>query len=465
MTKDPSKDLSMRASIYQMALPLSLVPLVFVCSELVDVFWVGKLGVSALAALSGSTIMYRTVGITVSSTINVGTRTIAAQQVGAGRGNNLATLGASSFALCVILFLPTWTIGLFSCHGLLGWMGYKGLVQGLSYAYFSVRLLCLLPELLWVTQGALANAAGRIWGPFGCTIISTSVNLLVTPLLVFGLVGVPRLGIAGAAWGTLIGSVTSALALMWVQRHLLQPAILLRPRAISKAQLASILRVGLPVGVRFFFEGLVWWGVMFLLSPYGEAPLAVLGLWRQVAFTTNVLLLGLAGAASILVGRALGAGNHRKAEKTASVALRDATIFSSIIGLALALLARPILRVFLSEGEAIQSGAFLFRLLGIFKFCDGAIWSMTGVLSGAGHTKAVLAVSAPLGIARLPLGYFLSRVCGFREKGIWWSLALTEFARACLLYRVVASGVWANSHRRRRSPIEGKDEVFRQRAR
>jgi MATE family multidrug resistance protein len=192
--------------------------------------------------------------------------------------------------------------------------------------------------------------------------------------------------------------------------------------------------LGFPIGLQFLLEWGVFGTVMLLMGRLGTVPVAAHQIAINVASLTFMVPLGVAAAAAVLVGHAVGRGDARAAARAARAALATGVAFMSLMALLLLAFPVPLAKLYSRDVEVIALAATLLPIAGTFQIFDGVQVVSIGILRGLGDTRAPFVI-AVLGFWLL--GFPVSLWLGFRTSlaaaGLWWGLVVGLVAVAVLL--------------------------------
>jgi putative MATE family efflux protein len=164
---------------------------------------------------------------------------------------------------------------------------------------------------------------------------------------------------------------------------------------------------------------------------------------NQVESFSFLPCIGFSGAASALVGQALGMGDPRRATRSGWAAVRMAILWSTIAGIAFMVLPQALLGIFTNDDRVVQAGVGALAIVGIAQPAQAVIFTLGGALRGAGDTRfPLVATIVNWFVVRLPLAYVLAFPLGLGLAGVWAGIAADYFVRAALLAWRFNSGAW-----------------------
>ncbi|NBZ87132.1 MATE family efflux transporter [Stagnihabitans tardus] len=303
----------------------------------------------------------------------------------------------------------------------------------------------MVPALIVMTLKSYLSAMGRTQVVLWITIGAVGLNLLVGWALIFGRLGLPELGVEGAAIATLTVQVFSALALaLYAHRQpsLRQHQVFRRFWRPDTAALARVFRLGWPIGVTGLAESGLFSGASLMMGWISEVALAAHGIAMQVAALAFMVHLGLSNAATVLAGRAEGAGNARGLRDVALTSILMSFGFGAVMIVVFLAMPLPILSLFLDTAkpesdEILTLGVTLLALAALFQLGDAMQVMALGLCRALRDTRVpmIMAAFSYWGVG-IPCSYLLGFHFGLGAEGIWLGLVLgLAFASGSLMVR------------------------------
>lgn len=422
--------------------PLILTNLAQTGLATLDVMLLGRLGAEALAAGTlGANLYFGALifGIGLASAV----APMAAQAVGRKLHSvrELRRTVRAGFWAATLVTPPTWLL-LWHGENLFLAMGQAPNLAREAGRFLHGMLWGTWPMLLAAVLRFFLAALGRPRPALVVGLASLPVNLGLALWLMQGGLGVPALGIVGTG---IASSLTSLLVLAGLVAVVLLDRRLRRYRVLGRlwrgdaARLATIWRLGLPIGGTLLFEVGLFNAAAFVMGRFGEGSLAAHAIALQVAALCFMVPLGLAQAATVRVGRAYGAGDAEGVGRAGWTALALAAGFMGAIGLVQLLAPRLLVAAFLDVGDpanapVVEAAVVFLALSALFAVADGVQAAAAGMLRGLNDTRVPmwLAGAGYWGIGA-PLGLSLAFGAGLGGVGIWIGLAAGLAVVAVLL--------------------------------
>jgi MATE family multidrug resistance protein len=270
------------------------------------------------------------------------------------------------------------------------WMGHAPAIQALELSYLKVALLTIGPTLAATALSNFFNGIHRPRVTMWSAIEGNVVNAVLSLLLIFGLLGLPRLGIAGAAWGTVAGTTYRAVRLgitmcshqyhtVYASRHTWRP---------DRTKMAGILRVGAPSGLQMLSDVVVWAVFINVLvgKYFGTKHLIATNVVWQYLRISFLPSIGIGAALSALVGRAIGEGNPERAIRLTRIAITGMVAYMGALSVIYFVGRYWFVSLFNDNPEIVRIGAGILVCAAIFQVFDAIGMGYNNALRGAGDT-------------------------------------------------------------------------------
>jgi putative MATE family efflux protein len=412
--------------------------------NLVDMYWVGKLGPEAVAAVALSGIIMGTASV-LAFGVSIGTMALVSRFQGMRQPRNASRVVAQSILLALALGVLTALGGALLAGSFLRLLGAAPEVvqQGGRYLRI-VAVGSVMGYLCFVLNSAL-RASGDAVTPMIATGIANTVNCIFDPLLIFGWLGMPKLGVAGAAYAT-VGSQGVALAIVlyifFVRGHA-HFDLHVRDLRPEWPMLKRIFNVGVFGSGQALVRNLSALAVMRVIAAYGQVPAqAAYGIVMRVWFAVLMPGIGFGNAAATLVGQNLGARKPHRAARAAWVSTGTFVAVAAVASAVFMLVPHAIVRIFNNDPGVVEAGGTFMRLLGatIPFMCLSAV--LGRALQGAGDTLSPMIITTfAMFILRVPLAYLLALRMG-SVTGAWIAFAASDVVQGAMFGVWFATGRW-----------------------
>jgi multidrug resistance protein, MATE family len=419
----------------RLAAPVVMAELGWVTMGIVDTLMVGRLGADAIGAVGLASMLFFAIAIFAMGLL-LGLDPLVAQAFGAGRPKECQRWLTAGVWLCALITLPVVGVLL----ALNAWLPRWGLpepVLRLTQPYLVVLTFGLPPLLLYVAFRRYLQAIGIVRPVMVTLILANVVNAVANWLLIYGHLGSPALGVRGSAYATLIARVFMAgLLFVEVLRHLPTsdtqlpssnrqlPTSAFQPLALDLVRQRRLFALGLPAAGQAVLEVGVFAAATALAGRVSADALAAHQIALNMAAFTFMVPFGLASAAAVRVGHAVGRGDAHGVSSAGWTAIALAVGFMAVA--ATVFLVAPVLLMgaFTRDPNVIATGAALLFVAAIFQLFDGLQGVTTGVLRGVADTRTPMLWNfAGHWLFGLPLGYALCFSAGLGVVGLWWGLS------------------------------------------
>jgi putative MATE family efflux protein len=436
--------------------------------NIIDSIWVGQLlGKLALAGIAtGGFVLWSIFGLT--NLVTVGVMAMLARRIGENDLSAAQEVATRGVGCALVLSIAVGT-GLWSALPILfELMGTGPEVTALGTSYLRVLLWgCPLIFLSFLLQ-RIFQAAGDTVTPMWLMFFALIINTLLDPVLMLGLWGLPRLGVAGAALATVIARfvmVVLGLTLLMKRqrfgsRRLHQPVLRLFPRFLPHVTegylrlqfgrtsgwdwrtFASILRIGLPNTISQVLFPFVYMVITRLPAAYGPEYVAALRIGHTAEGLSFFLALGFSIATATCVGQNLGARKPERAGRSAWIATGVVSAILFVFSLFFYFFSHKIGAVFTPDAGTVKASATYLEILALSQVFMGIEIVLAGAFSGAGDTVPPMAIFVPLNLARIPAAYVLAGPGGFGVSGVWWAISGTSILKGLVIASWFYRGRW-----------------------
>ncbi len=429
------KDDPVLKSLLILAWPIILAFLFQNSYNMVDIFWVGRLGATAIAAVSlAGNIFY--VILAVGQMIGSGTVALVAHSFGAGMVDRANSITKQSLLIASIIAFLVCVLGMVSAKSIMFFLGGRGEILALSTAYLRIVMLGFFFQLLTFSINYAFRGVGDMVLPMISMLVATGVNLVLDPLLILGFWVFPRLEVQGAAIATavaqgagfLIGFVILLKGRSGIRLHLKEKWHL------EQAIVGRIFKVGVPVGISYGLMATSIMVVFGIVATFSKHALAALGIGTRIFQFASLPVVGIGIATTTLVGQSLGARDSKRATKVSNTALIVSILIMVTFGIAFVIYARPLIGIFTNDGLVIDQGVRFMTIVAAYLLFVGITTSMTGVFRGAGYTLPPMFT----GLLKVGLLYTLAQVLSQTLElgidGVWWSMIIAYAIESAILF-------------------------------
>ena len=422
------------ASLTELALPIMATSLVQTAYNLTDMAWIGMVGSDAVAAV-GAAAMYTWLSSGAAALARMGGQVKSAHAYGEGNRREAVQYGKGALQLALVLAAAYGIITNLLAGSLIGFFHLNSsLVVKDAIVYLRIACGLILFAFIGQTLTGLYTASGNSRTPFVANCIGMGANIVLDPLLIFGLGPIHGMGVAGAAVATVTAQFIVSLVLVISMRK--DPVLAAQMRIWIPTPLSNIktmVRIGFPAAI----QSMLYCGISMVLTRFvtawGDTAVAVQRVGGQIESISWMTADGFGTAINAFVGQNYGAGNLKRVKKgymTASAIMFIWGIFTTCL---LIFGAAPIFSLFIHEPEVIPAGADYLRIIGFSEMFMCVELMTVGALSGMGKTMEASVITIILTTARIPLAVILGGTA-LGLNGIWWALTISSIVKGIIFF-------------------------------
>ena len=448
----------MTRHLVALAWPVTVSFLIQTLYNLVDAFWLGKLGKAALVAPT-ITMNIVFVGIALAMGLGQAGTTLVSQYKGAGQPDRMGRAAGQSLLIQVIAGSLFAGLGLIFARPMLSLLQTPGDAYGASLTYLRWILAGVPLMFIFHVYQSIYFGLGDSKGPMRVNIISVVLNVVLDPILIFGWGPIPAMGVAGAAAATVLSRGVAAVLAM---RELLAGDGF-RVRAADLRwdgpMFRKLVRIGLPLSLGQAATSLGFTLLIGIVNGFGSSVTAAFGVGHRVIMMVSVPAMGLGQANATAVGQNLGAGFPERA----ALSVRRSAVLITAILLPLTTLTYffggSLTHWFINDPEVVAYGADLFRITSFSVFAFSLILVLFGAFQGAGKTVPVMVVNtARLWLIRIPATLLLTRWLHWGPNGLWWAMNLSNLIAGAAAFVWFLRGDWKTAVIDREEGVPGGRE-------
>lgn len=431
----------------RLALPVLASQLLRIAYQWVDAMWVQGLGVSATAAVTSSVFVLWTL-YSLNDIFAIGVTAYVSQLIGAGERDRAGLAAWKGLRASLTMGLAASVVGVIFARDVFRLMGGDAAVINDGGAYLAVVLGFAPLPMLALTSESILRANGDTRTPLFIDLGAVALNAVLDPLLIYGVGPFPRLGVAGAAWATVIAQAVMVAAYFSIAARGARAFPLRRRAEGPPVRIIGLVKVGLPACLVSVLFSVVY--VLFARSAarFGPASMAVVGIVNRVEALVFAMSVSVGSAGAALVGQNLGAGRPERA----SLVIRTGMLWggSAAAVLTIVYLGFPqlLIRMFTHDAEALRLGVPYLRVLSLCLVATALEIVAAESVIGSGHTREMSAIYTVFSLMRIPLGFWVPDWTGTGVVGIAWVITATCILRTALMLGWVARGSWKRGLRR-----------------
>lgn len=432
-------------AVFLLAVPMILELIMESTFAVVDIFFVGKLGSSAVATV-GLTETYLFLIYSIGMGLSMAVTAIVARRIGEKEKEKAGIAAVQAIFLAVLVSLPFAIAGIFFAKDLLALMGADAwtLEHGYRYTQWmlggnAVIMLLFIINAIFRGAGDAAIAMRVLW-------IANGFNMVLDPILIFGWGPFPELGIQGAAVATNIGRGIGVLTQLYLLfrggKHIrvLKTHVKLHFDIIQRIIKTSLGGVG-----QMIVAMTSWIFVMRIIAEFGSQAVAGATIAIRIMMFTMMPAWGLSNAVATLVGQNLGAGKPDRAERSVWITGFWNMIFLIGVAIVYFLNSESLVGIFSDDMEVISIGGMWLRIVAYSYFVYGWWMVATQAFNGAGDTMTPTKINLVFfWLIQIPLAYFMSKILEMDVPGVFWAIFISETSVGLFTLWLFTRGKWKN---------------------
>ncbi|MFD2098790.1 MATE family efflux transporter [Flagellimonas iocasae] len=434
---------SIRKAIFMLSIPMILEMLMESIFALVDIAYVSKVSVNAVATI-GLTESVITLVYALAIGLSMAATAVVARRIGAKDVQGAKEAAVQAISLGVLVSIVLGIVGIIFAKDILALMGGEPdlIAEGYGYTQFLIggNITIMLLFLINAIFRGAGNASIAMW----TLVLSNGLNIILDPIFIFGLGPIPEYGVTGAAIATNIGRGSAVLFQLgmlffgWGKIKLMWQDLVLNLKVMH-----NLIRVSMGGIAQFLIGTSSWVFLMRIMSEFGSEVLAGYTIAIRVMMFTLMPSWGMSNAAATLVGQNLGAQQPERAEISVWKTGKYNAIFMGTVSLVYLIFAKSIVSWFNTTPSVVENGALCLQVIaaGYIFYAYGMVVSQA--FNGAGDTKTPTKINLiSFWLFQLPLAYIAAMVLGWGAKGVFIAITLAEVLLAIIAMVWFKKGNW-----------------------
>jgi putative MATE family efflux protein len=433
-------------AVFLLAVPMVLELVLESTFAVVDIFFVGKLGSSAVATVGlTETLLFLIYAIGMGLAMAV--TAVVARRVGEGEREQAAVTTVQAVWIALIASVPFSIAGIFFAPELLRLMGADAWTLEHGFPYMQWILGGNAVVLLLFTLNAALRGAGDAAAAMRVLWFANGLNIVLDPILIFGFGPIPAFGLEGAAIATVTGRGCGVLLQLWILLRGGHHLRVLRSQIVwHGAILWNVVRTSLGGVGQMIVAMTSWIFLMRILAAIGSEAVAGATIAIRIMMFTMMPAWGMSNAAATLVGQNLGARQPDRAEASVWRIGTYNMIYLVAVAIAFFALSRELMGVFTADAAVVAIGAEWLRILSYSLFVYG--WWMVSVqaFNGAGDTATPTWINVVFfWLIQIPLSWGLAVHLEWGHSGVFWGVFLSETSVGLFTLWLFRRGRWKSA--------------------
>jgi putative MATE family efflux protein len=437
--------------------------------NLTDTFWLGKMAENATGAVSTAGIAFPLVW-TLSSFgfgFAIAGTALVARYKGSDRPDKIKEV-VGQFTLILIVFTTIFLfLSMFFLEYILHWLQIPKEILDMSRVYMRIIIAGMSFMFVFMFFQAISHGLGDTISPMKIQVVSVLTNVVLDPLLIFGIGFFPAMGVRGAALATFFSRFLAALfAVIYLAKYSkgLMPRLSdLKPKWKI---IGNILKISIPASVG---QSVTSFGFLILqgfVNSFGTVVISTFSIGNRMTGLFMMPAMGISNALATVVGQNLGAGKTERVKESVGKAFQLVYLILSFGCVILYFFGAELTKIFITEPAVVEVGSRMFKVTSLATFFFGVEFLFSGVFNGAGHTAATLRVNiSRLWLFRIPLCYILSGrildfdviarsaiaplleklaqpLSAFPYDALWWSMVISNIIAGLWAFIIYKKGKW-----------------------
>lgn len=411
--------------LLSMAVPMMISMLVQALYNIVDSIFVSRICEDALTAVSMA-FPWQNIVIAIAVGFGVGINALLSRALGQKNDERVNQVAVNGLLLAGLSYLLVLVAGLIGIRAYMRTQTDIETIVNYGITYLNICILCSFGVFVEITFERFLQATGRTIYSMITQLTGAITNIILDPILIFGLLGFPKLGIAGAAWATVIGQCVGAVVAVMLN-HFKNPEVHLRLRHIrpNGRLMGEITAISIPSIIMSCISSLTCFVMNMILIAYSSTAVAVFGVYFKLQSFVFMPVFGLNNGMVPIIAYNYGAQKPERIHKTIRLGMVYAVAIMLIGLLVFQLIPKELLLMFDASDAMLEIGAPALRIMSL-----AFVFAGIGIVSGSSCQAFGYSVySMLISIARqivvlIPAAYLLSLTGVLRS--IWFAFPIAE---------------------------------------
>lgn len=442
---DIVKEVSIVKKIIQLSLPVMLGEIMFSLMSFIDRYFISKLGINESAGSSlSSTVIW--VLLTISALITGGCVALVARKTGENNKEERSKSAEQSIFLALVLGLFISILGYYLSSDIMGFYNATAEVERLGTEYLSMIILGYPMVMLASTAASVFQASGDTKTPMKIFIGMSIMNIILDPIMIFGLGFIPAMGVKGAALATVISEFfASSAILITIYSHKEYGLNILRTFILDLSMIKRILKIGGWSGLNSLSRPLSAIFLQRIITFHGTAFVAGFSFGVQWISIIFIFMQGMRVSISAMVGQFLGKKNIQGALDTTKAGLQFGFVFVAFVAVFGIILSEKAISVFTSDPTVISAGKSYLIIIFFGMFFDVLMTVYGASFNGAGDTAPpTIAAFLANWVGKVGFAYATTYWFGLGINWVWLAISISMMIEGIGLAFWYKRGTWKN---------------------
>ena len=411
--------------LLSMAVPMMISMLVQALYNIVDSIFVSRICEDALTAVSMA-FPWQNIVIAIAVGFGVGINALLSRALGQKNAERVNQVAINGLLLALLSYLLVLVAGLLGIRAYMRTQTDIESIVNYGITYLNICILCSFGVFVEITFERFLQATGRTVYSMITQLTGAITNIILDPILIFGLLGFPKLGIAGAAWATVIGQCVGAVVAVTLN-HFKNPEVHLRLRHIrpNGRLMGEITAISIPSIIMSCISSLTCFVMNMILIAYSSTAVAVFGVYFKLQSFVFMPVFGLNNGMVPIIAYNYGAQKPERIHKTIRLGMAYAVAIMAVGLLVFQLIPKQLLLMFDASDAMLEIGAPALRIMSLaFVFAGIGIASSSACQAFGYSVYSMLISIARQIVVLIPAAYLLSLTGVLRS--IWFAFPIAE---------------------------------------
>lgn len=423
------------ATLTKLALPIMGTSFVQMTYNLTDMFWVGKLGSNAVAAV-GTAGFFAWFSFSLILLSKIGAEVFVAQYLGKEDEDGAKHYARSAIHLNMILAVLYGAFLILFRNPLIDFFNLGDPeVIGLATGYLVIIAGGVLFSFINPVLTSVFNGSGNSRTPFLINLTGLVLNMVLDPLFINGFGPIKPMGVFGAGYATVLAQVIVTLIFIFIMATSKDSFFKINIfKKLDLSRIKVIIKLGMPVGLQNGLFAIIGMILARIISVYGPEAIAAQKLGSQIESISWMTASGYSTAISAFVGQNYGGKKYDRIMKGYFSGLRLMSFIGIFAMVLLYFFAVPLFKIFIDDPVTIQMGASYLMILAFSQWFATLEISNQGAFNGIGKTVYPSVVGIVFNLLRIPMAYFFSQNLNLGLDGVWWAMTVSSIFKGLVLF-------------------------------
>ncbi|OOB80287.1 MAG: MATE family efflux transporter [Epulopiscium sp. Nuni2H_MBin003] len=424
------------SKLIMLSLPIMGTAFIQMAYSLIDMIWIGRLGSDEVAAV-GTAGFFPWLGMAFVMISKIGGEIKVAQSIGEKNFDQARKYALASLQIIVLCAILYGFVLIFFNAPLVAFfnLGDENIIN-MAQTYLVIIGVGMIFNFINPVFTSIFNGSGDSQTPFIMNTIGLVFNIILDPILIFGLVGFPALGVQGAAIATvtsqIVVTISFIIAMLIKKQSYFVLNIFVEP-PIKEIKL--VCKIGMPVAIQSGLFTIFAMVIGRIVAEWGPISIAVQKVGSQIESISWMTASGLYTALGSFVGQNYGAQKFDRIESSVKISVIMAIVTGIVATILLVFCGEFIFSLFIAnEPETLRQGVDYLKILGYSQIFMCIEITVAGVFNGVNKTKIPSYINSVLTALRIPFALILSKPLGI--DGVWWAVTITTIMKGIVIYAV-----------------------------